>query len=157
VESTTALGDWYGNLVRVGQRQFVLCTSDRSLLSVVFPAREVKRQMRPLLSHGLGLLLSDIGVPIEDAAAELEQMRECRLGTTASRSVLASMNDFMIGIDGALRIDPGVSMQHLNVELSTTLCGPLGYGRPAQRARDLLEGQRRRPTTRCSGRGGASE
>ena len=43
VESTTRLGDWYGNILRIGRRQHVLFISERSRLPVVFPIGEAKR------------------------------------------------------------------------------------------------------------------
>ena len=43
VESTTRLGDWYGNILRIGRRQHLLFISERSRLPVVFPISEAKR------------------------------------------------------------------------------------------------------------------
>ena len=42
VESTTRLGDWYGNILRIGRRQHLLFISERSRLPVVIPIREVE-------------------------------------------------------------------------------------------------------------------
>ena len=39
-ESTTALGDWYANLLSIRRARLVLLVSDRSLLSVLVPARD---------------------------------------------------------------------------------------------------------------------
>ena len=43
VESTTRLGDWYGNILQIGRRQHLLFISERSRLPVVIPIREGKR------------------------------------------------------------------------------------------------------------------
>jgi hypothetical protein len=43
VESTTRLGDWYGNILQLGRRQHLLFISERSRLPVVLPIREGKR------------------------------------------------------------------------------------------------------------------
>ena len=43
VESTTRLGDWYGNILQLGRRQHLLFISERSRLPVVIPIREGKR------------------------------------------------------------------------------------------------------------------
>ena len=40
VASTTRLGDWYGNILRIGRRQQLLFISERSRLPVVIPIRE---------------------------------------------------------------------------------------------------------------------
>ena len=37
VESTTRLGDWYGNILRIGRRQHLLFISEQSRLPVVLP------------------------------------------------------------------------------------------------------------------------
>src|SRR5258706_834415 len=42
---TSALGDWYVNLVQIGRQQVVLATSERSLLSVLFPARGLRQTL----------------------------------------------------------------------------------------------------------------
>jgi hypothetical protein len=42
-ESTTRLGDWYGNILRIGRRQHLLFISERSRLPVLIPIREAKR------------------------------------------------------------------------------------------------------------------
>jgi hypothetical protein len=43
IESTTRLGDWYGNVLRIGRRQHFLFISERSRLPIVLPIREAKR------------------------------------------------------------------------------------------------------------------
>jgi hypothetical protein len=43
VESTTRLGDWYGNALRIGRRQHLLFISERSRLPIVIPIRELRR------------------------------------------------------------------------------------------------------------------
>ena len=42
VESTTRLGDWYGNILQVDRRQHLIFISERSRLPVVIPIREAK-------------------------------------------------------------------------------------------------------------------
>jgi hypothetical protein len=58
----TRLGDWYGNLFSVIRQQFALFTSERSLLSVVLPAKEI-RPLPGALTDALRRLLSDLEVP----------------------------------------------------------------------------------------------
>jgi hypothetical protein len=40
--STGRLGDWYVHLVRFGRPEFAFATSERSLLTVLFPARALR-------------------------------------------------------------------------------------------------------------------
>ena len=88
----TVLGDWYANLIRVGRIQVVLAVSERSLLPVVVPARD-GRSLVQRLSETLGLMLSAVGVPPEDAIAERGAMQRWAIGKTANRRVLGSLND----------------------------------------------------------------
>ena len=41
-ESTTRLGDWYGNVLPLGHRLYLLFISERSRLPVVIPIREAR-------------------------------------------------------------------------------------------------------------------
>ena len=43
VESTTRLGEWYGNILQLGRRHHLLFIRERSRLPVVIPIREGKR------------------------------------------------------------------------------------------------------------------
>src|SRR4029077_21257274 len=65
---TTVLGDWHVNLL-LWRPQLIHCMSDRSLLSVLLPAREAatfpNRLFRALLR-----LLRQLGVSPESAACE---------------------------------------------------------------------------------------
>ena len=42
-ESATRLGDWYGNILRIGHRQMLIFISERSRIPVIIPIRETKR------------------------------------------------------------------------------------------------------------------
>jgi hypothetical protein len=41
-ESTTRLGDWYGNILRIGRQQHLLFISEHSRLPVIIPIREAR-------------------------------------------------------------------------------------------------------------------
>ena len=136
--ASTSLGDWYANRLNIGPHRLILCTSERSLLSVVVPAKDL-----PGLPHRLvesvTLLLRRIGVPAPAIAREVGEMQSVRFDRTVSRSVLGSMNDFALTADQFFRRPgPEVYLEDLDWRLSETPCGPLGYAQPFERARDLL-------------------
>ena len=140
---STALGDWYANLLRFGSTQMVLCTSERSLLSVVLPARGLKTGLANSLSDGVAAVLAGIGAPRACIDQELRHMQEHAVAGTESRVVLGSMNDFAVAIDHSLHSGPRVpSLRELSIWLAGTLCGPLEYERPGDVARRLLELER---------------
>ena len=126
----------------------VLCTSEQGLLPVVLDARDARSQLASSLRGTLGRLLGRIGVLADEVEAELQEMREYKIGRTASRVVLGSMNDFTVGVDSALRMYPTMSLEQLSLELADTPCSPLAYSHPAERAKSLLDGAWRHRTRR---------
>ena len=139
--STNALGDWYVNLLHIGRDQLVMATSERSLLTVLLPARELRASLAPNLSEMAWHLLVEIGVPPDRAASEAEAMRDATFARTASRSVLASMNDFALALDWHWR--DGLSPMDIMLRFADTPKraipdGNFDFGIPRNVARRLL-------------------
>jgi hypothetical protein len=93
VESTTRLGDWYGNVLRIGRRQHLLFISERSRLPVILPIGESKR-LSTVFPDTVCERLANVGVNPEDIAAERARMSEIAFGRTRNRSLLGTLNDF---------------------------------------------------------------
>jgi hypothetical protein len=93
VESTTRLGDWYGNILRLGRRQHLLFISERSRLPVVIPIREAK-QLGTVFPDAVCERLGIVGVATADIADERMRMSELAFGRTRNRSLLGTLNDF---------------------------------------------------------------
>jgi hypothetical protein len=93
VESSTRLGDWYGNILQVGRRQQLLLISERSRLPVVIPIREAK-QLSAVFPDAVCERLATIGVAAGDIADERMRMSKLAFGRTRSRSLLGTLNDF---------------------------------------------------------------
>ena len=139
-DPTTVLGDWYANLLNVGHRRLILCTNERSLLSLVVPARDL-RGLPHRLAESVAALLERIGVPPPIVAREVREMQWARFDRTLSRKVLGSMNDFAIGAALFFRgNDAADALEELDWELNGTPCGPLKYAFPRERAKELLLG-----------------
>jgi hypothetical protein len=94
VESTTRLGDWYGNILRIGRRQHLLFISERSRLPVVIPIRESKRLVT-MFPDAVCEVLGRVGVAAEDIADERSRMSVIAFGRTRNRSLLGTLNDFV--------------------------------------------------------------
>jgi len=103
VPPTNVLGNWYANLIHVGRVQMVMATSERTLLTVLLPAVDLRKSMLPNLCEAVYLLLQQLGVDQARAAIEVEAMREVRIGRTENRSVLGSMNDLSRMLDWDVR------------------------------------------------------
>src|SRR5713101_2840740 len=81
MESTTRLGDWYGNILRIGRRQHLLFISERSRLPVVIPIREAIR-LETVFPDAVCELLATVGVGAADIAEERLRMSEIAFGRT---------------------------------------------------------------------------
>jgi hypothetical protein len=93
VESTTRLGDWYGNILRIGRRQHMIFISERSRLPVIIPFRESKR-LGSVFSDAVCQMLEIVGVSAADIADERARMLEMTFARTNDRSLLGTLNDF---------------------------------------------------------------
>jgi hypothetical protein len=93
VPSTTRLGDWYGNLLRIGRRQHLIFISEHSRLPVVIPIREAK-QLEAIFPDAVSAVLASVGIADECIAQERSRMSEIAFGPTMNRSLLGTLNDF---------------------------------------------------------------
>jgi len=107
VESTTRLGDWYGNILRLGHRQLLIFISERSRLPVVIPIQEAKR-LDSAFPDAVCHALARVGVTADDVARERSHMSEIAFGPTRNRSLLGTLNDFaqMAKFSDAGRTEP---------------------------------------------------
>ncbi len=85
VEASTVLGDWYANLLPLRPQQLVLAMNERSLLCALVPAAPIG-SLGERLRAEVGGLLTDIGVPSGQVAAEVAAMEPMAIGATSSRS-----------------------------------------------------------------------
>jgi hypothetical protein len=145
-EPTTALGNWYVNLVRFGRLQLILATSERSLLTLILPAKELRESLEYRIQVGLRAVLSALDVPHAAIDREVGEMQFFMYSKASNRSVLSSMNQLAFDLSHAL--DDGFDATALAVKLSDTPMTALGgagqwkdFGVPRDVARDLLTGQ----------------
>jgi hypothetical protein len=127
----TVLGDWYANLIRVGRIQVVLAVSERSLLPVVVPARD-SRALVQRLCEALEPILTEIGVPADEAAAERSAMQLWAVGKTANRRVLGSLNDLALQLQVGLLNSPDRPLLAQSLWLAKTPLKVIDYGAPDQ-------------------------
>jgi len=60
--STTLLGDWYGNVIRMGRRHALLFISEHSRLPVPIPVRQANR-LAVVFPDAVCAALAGVGVP----------------------------------------------------------------------------------------------
>ena len=139
-ESTTRLGDWYGNILRIGHRQMLIFISERSRLPVIIPIREARRLATVFPDTVCDVLVS-AGVPVKDVEGERSRMLEISFGPTRNRSVLGTLNDFahMAKYADARRPEPE-SPEELMRFLSQTPILPLDGKNPMDLTLEVFRG-----------------
>ena len=138
-ESTTRLGDWYGNILQIGRRQYLLFISERSRLPVVIPITESKR-LGTVFPDTVCERLAIVGIAAADIADERIRMSELAFGRTRNRSLLGTLNDFafMAQSGDARRTEPE-SPEELMRFLSQTPILPLDGASPIELTRAAFE------------------
>lgn len=91
--SDTALGDWYVNRIVIARQPLLLLVSEKSLLSVLTPARDVKG-LSKRLPEAVAARLRRLGIDEAIVAAEIGAMSAVVVGKTTDRSVTGQMVDF---------------------------------------------------------------
>ena len=139
VESTTRLGDWYGNILRIGRRQHLLFISERSRLPLVLPIIELKR-LSAVFPDAVCERLAIVGVITENIADERARMSKIAFGRTRNRRLLGTLNDFafMAQQGNANRAEPE-SPEELMQFLSQTPILPLDGASPIELTRAAFE------------------
>jgi hypothetical protein len=128
--STTALGDWYANTLNVGRLRLLLCTSERTLLTVLLPAKDLGA-FPDRLREAVVRMLTRLDVANGEVARERREMAWHQLGRTASRRILGSMNDFAFLAETYIRDEgPDVDLDAIATILNRAPCRPIEYQSP---------------------------
>ena len=88
------LGNWHANLIRLAKSPIVLCVNDISLLAILVPGRNFPNFVFAFQNRLAGRL-GRMGLATETISAERAAMEIVQIQPSNSRSVLASMNDFV--------------------------------------------------------------
>jgi hypothetical protein len=138
VRSTTLLGDWYGNLIRMGNRHVLLFISEQSRLPVMIPVRQANR-LRSSFADAVGQMLAAVGVPAEAIERERSEMSEIAFGRTQSRSLLGSLNDFSLMARMHFITSRNHPLERIARDLAETpLILPFGGAHPSAVTRKVL-------------------
>ena len=91
--SDTALGDWYVNRVVIARQPLLLIVSEKSLLAILTPARDVKG-LPERLPKVVAARLRRLGIDEAVVAAEIGAMSAVAVRKTTDRAVTGQMVDF---------------------------------------------------------------
>ena len=135
---TTALGDWYIAPMVAQKRELLLCTSERSLLSVVLPAEDLA-DLPEHLAVALVGVLHRLGVPRTAVAREIDAMTSGDVGAASNRSIIGSMRGIATSARDFLAASPGeVDVAGLYAHLGRYRSRTTGPHTAAERAMALL-------------------
>lgn len=126
---TTKLGDWYLNILFIRPQHLLLCTSERTLLPVLLPARDLSTLV-PRLRQALSEVLAALEIPGPMITAELHEMESCTFGPTASRQVLGVMNDFAHMLAWRCATGREAPLLEMALKLAESPCSPLHHKSP---------------------------
>ena len=138
-ESTTTLGDWYANTLMIARRPYVMCTSERSKLTVIIPFKGATT-LRERFRNAVGALLHAIHIPASVIEDELKEMDPIEFGRTRNRSLLGNMKDLTLPAEDWLLDHPESTLLDIDVRLSKHLVGPDPYVVPRELALKILTG-----------------
>lgn len=135
--SSTVLGDWYANVLHVGQRQVVLCASAKTLLPVVLTAKEARNT-----PHKLRLALAPLLHALEIAGPSVDQelalMGEYRVGRTADRRVISSLNELVFLLKHQIYHHGNFTLQEHALRLAETPMKLIEFASPDRATRSAF-------------------
>lgn len=120
---TTLLGAWYATRMPWRTR-VALLVSESTLLPVLMPLTPAASWPSRIAAQ-VATVLAAHDAPTVFIEAELQSMRDHRLGPTASRRLVGVMNEFVHLADVHRAHDADPDLLALSMRLSTTPCSPL--------------------------------
>jgi hypothetical protein len=117
-----------------------MATSERSLLTVLLPARELRASLVPNLRRAVRDLLIALDVPSDAVQREIAAMEPVVLAKAVNRRVIGSINE--LGYQLFAYVGQTSDPLELSLRLSDTPMSAVGaksmYGIPQNVARELL-------------------
>jgi len=136
--STTLLGDWYGNVIRMGRRHALLFISEHSRLPVLIPVRQSNR-LAVVFPDAVCAALAVLGVPQSAIDEECSRMSDVAFGRTNSRTLLGTLNDFAFMARVHFVTDRQATLENIARDLARTPILPLRGARPIDLARKQFD------------------
>jgi hypothetical protein len=117
VQPSTRLGNWYVHLARFGHQQIVIATSERSLLTVLLPARQLRESIEISFQATVAELLHALRLPAQIVNRELAAGQPISFAAASNRRVIGSMNEFVrqIESDPTRTGDPELSKKSIDI------------------------------------------
>ncbi len=118
----------------------MLVTSERSLLTVLLPARQLRERIEISFQAALAELLAALQLPAQVVSRELAAVEPISFAAASNRRVIGSMNEYVWQL-GSYLVRTGdlleLSLQLNNIPMSA-VGSKSSYGFPDEVARELL-------------------
>lgn len=111
------LGDWHARAIFVKPKQLVLCTNERSLLSVIVPLAPISELLERFREAAVDRI-RQIPASSEILDNECSALDDIRFGKTSNRSVISAMNQMVFDLEAFL---PDHQSNDLD-QVAMTLC-----------------------------------
>jgi hypothetical protein len=125
------LGDWYATRVRYRGPPLIVCTSERTLLTILISGIQLET-LPERFRAGVLEVLSLIGLPEQDIAAEGRALSDIAIGRATNRRILASLNDFALRTREAFERSPRRPLLEFQAYLLDLPLKPLGFRNMAE-------------------------
>jgi len=126
------LGNWHANLIRLAKSPIVLCVNDSSLLAILVRGRDFPNFVSAFQNR-LARRLERMGLATDAISAERAAMEIVHIQPSNSRSILASMNDFVRNLKWIMKNNFDFEKADaLEDMLSETPMGALKYQYPVE-------------------------
>ena len=132
-EPTTVLGNWYANLVISRPQHLVVCISERTLLPVIVPAKDIQR-LPDRIAAAVAEILTEIGIAKEDVDAEISEIQTANFSKTANRRLLGSLNDFIFHLQHGAAMHPELTLRERTLRLARMPCAVIDFAYPSEAA-----------------------
>ena len=137
IPPTTALGNWYANLLFAKHARLMICVSERSLLPVFIEA-EARSTVVERFRESVRSLLERVGVEGTFVEREIGNMCAFQIGTTTNRRVLGSLGDLSFLAREVIKLRSGLDLMALALEIAETPCSVISYQSPKSMTLALL-------------------
>lgn len=142
VVSTTALGDWYGHVIRPARRSMLLFISEHSRLPVLLPIDALRgSRLETALPSAVREVLVAIGIDRARIDREVAEMTPVVVAKTASRSLVGTLNEFAWLLHVVNRDDDEEDDLARALRLADTPIMAMGGKDPKDRTRRILSGE----------------
>jgi hypothetical protein len=137
--SGSNLGDWHARAVFTKPKHLVLCTNERSLLSVVIPLAPSSDLIERFRLAAVNRI-RQIPAPSEILEKECSAFDEVHIGKTTNRSVISTMNQQVYRIQSYLAYPHPDDLEHLGFTLCDTPMSSISTHWPWLEAELILTG-----------------